>query len=129
MIISLLIIHNYDRSSESISRVLHMATWDYFALRLPDFFRRSPKVLNEAIMTEINDLVQEFWRTSSDGSIGASLFEMHRLFGILQKCIAEVCFDIVFVFLRLQLIKIYSPITFSIPPCRTFKSTTELESN
>ena len=77
-----------------------MATWDYFALRLPDLFRRSPKVLNEAITTDLNDLVQEFWRTSSDGSIGAFLFEMHRLHEILHKCIGvlEVCFDIVFFF-------------------------------
>ena len=30
-------------------------------------------------MTDINDIVQEFWRTSSDGAIGASFFEMFRL--------------------------------------------------
>ena len=35
-------------------------------------------------MTDINDLVQEFLRTSSRGAVGASLFEMRRLYGILE---------------------------------------------
>jgi hypothetical protein len=58
MIFSLLIIHNHDRTS-SITRVLHTTTWDYFTSRLPDRFSHSPKVVKEAIMTDINDLVQE----------------------------------------------------------------------
>ena len=41
-------------------------------------------------MTDINDLVQEFWRTSSDGAVGAALFEMRRLYEILEKCYLEV---------------------------------------
>lgn len=48
-------------------------------------------------MTDINDLVQEFWRTSSDGAIGASFFEMFRLLEILKNgfnCL-KVCFNIV----------------------------------
>ena len=51
-------------------------------------------------MSDINDLVQEFWRTSSDEAIEASFFEMRRLLKILQQCIhlLEVCFDIVSVF-------------------------------
>ena len=51
-------------------------------------------------MTDINDLVQEFWRTSSDGAIEASFFEMRRLLEILRNCIGvlDVCFDIVSVF-------------------------------
>ena len=50
-------------------------------------------------MTDINDLVQDFWRTSSDGAI-ASFFEIRRLFEILQKCfgVLKVCFDVVHVF-------------------------------
>ena len=48
-------------------------------------------------MTDINDLVQEFWRTSSDRDIGASIFAMRRLFEILETC-SEVCVDIVSVF-------------------------------
>ena len=77
----------------SITRVLHTTTWDYFTSRLPDRFNRSPKLVKEAIMTDINDLVQEFWKTSSNRDIGASFFAMRRLFIIL-----EVCFDIISVF-------------------------------
>ena len=40
-------------------------------------------------MTDINDLVQDFWRTSSD--VEPSFFAMHRLLEILQGCL-EVCF-------------------------------------
>ena len=36
-------------------------------------------------MTDINDLVQEFWRTSSDGAVGAPFFEMRRLYEILEE--------------------------------------------
>ena len=42
-------------------------------------------------MTDIDDLVQEFWRTSSD--FEPSFFAMRRLLEILQGCL-EVCFDI-----------------------------------
>ena len=44
-------------------------------------------------MTDINDLVQELWRTSNDGGVGVPFFEMRRLFEILQKCFdnLEVC--------------------------------------
>ena len=38
-------------------------------------------------MTDINDLVQEFWRTSSDRAVGASFFEMRRLYEILEGCL------------------------------------------
>ena len=78
-------------------RVLHTATWDYFASRLSERFSRSPQVVKEAIMTDINNLVQEFRRTSRD--IGESLFAMRRLFEILQKCFGIwVCFNIITVF-------------------------------
>ena len=51
-------------------------------------------------MRDINDLVQEFWRLSSDGAVGASFFAMYRLHGILKECldISEVCFDIISIF-------------------------------
>ena len=79
----------------SITRVLHTSTWDFFTFRLPIRFSRSPKVVKEAIMTGINDLVQEVWRTSesNDGADGASFFAMRRLHEIL-----EVCFDIISIF-------------------------------
>jgi hypothetical protein len=88
MIVSLLIIYNYDRMS--ITRVLHPETWVYFTSSLPDLFNRSPEEIKEAIMTDIDDLVQEFWRTSSDRDIGSSFFAMRRLFDILETC-SEVC--------------------------------------
>ena len=95
--------NNYDRTP-SITRALHTTTWDYFTSHLPDRFGRSPKVVKESIMTDINDLVQEFWRTSSDGAVEASFFEMRRLLEILQECFddLEVRF-VIFPFLRLPL--------------------------
>ena len=76
----------YDRRS-SFTRVLHAATWDYFTLYLPDHFIRSPKVVKKTIMTDINDLVQEFWRASIDGANGEHIFAMCRLREILQRCL------------------------------------------
>ena len=95
MIFSLLINHNHDRMS-SITRVLRTATWDFFTSRLPDRFIRSPKIVKEVIMTDINDFVQESWRTSSDGAVKASFFAMRRLLGILQDCFnnLDVCFAV-----------------------------------
>ena len=92
MTFRLFIIHNHDRVS-SIDRVLHTATWDYFTLRLPGHFNYSSKVVKEAIMTDIYDLVQEFWRTSSDETVGAFFFAMRHLFEILERCFEtlEVC--------------------------------------
>ena len=51
-------------------------------------------------MTDINDLVQEFWRNSSDGVVGQSFFEMRRLLEILRDYFnnLKVCFDIISVF-------------------------------
>ena len=84
--------------SSSITRVLHTTTWGYFTQYLRDRFISSPKVVKEAIMTDINDLVQEFW-TSSDGADGASFIAMRRLLEILHGCLGfgKVCFDIIFV--------------------------------
>ena len=101
MISSLLAIHNHDRMS-SITRVLHTTTWFYFTSRLPVRFFNSPKEVKEAIMTDINDLVQEFWRTPNDGAVGTSFFAMRRLFEILQWYFICVFFYIISV-LRLTL--------------------------
>jgi hypothetical protein len=87
IIFNLLIIHCHDRMSFT-TRVLHTTTWDYFTSCLPDRFGRSPKPVKEAIMTDINDLLQEFCDSSSD--VGAS-FAMRRLLEILETCL-EVCF-------------------------------------
>ena len=48
-------------------------------------------------MTDINNLVKEFRRTSCD--IGASLFAMRLFFEILRDCFGIlVCFDIITIF-------------------------------
>ena len=91
VIFYLLIIHNHDRMS-SITQVLHTATWNYLTLCLPSRFFRSPKVVKEVIMTDINDLVQEFCRILSD--VEASFFGMRCLLEILQQ-LSKVCFDII----------------------------------
>ena len=54
-------------------------------------------------MTDINNLVQEFSMTSSDGAVGASFYAMLRLLSILQGCFdyLEVCL-ILYPFLRLS---------------------------
>ena len=114
MIFRLLIIHNHDRVS-STTRVIHSATWEYFTSQawLPDRFIRSPREVREAIMTDITDLVQMSWRTSSDGAFGASFFALFYLLKILQECfdiLEKVCFDISIAVLGLpstSLIKIY----------------------
>ena len=51
-------------------------------------------------MTDINDLVQEFWGTSSEGVLEESFFAMRRLLEILQSCFnkLEVCFDSISIF-------------------------------
>ena len=95
MIFSLLIIHNHHSMSSSITRVLRTTTWDYISSNLPECFNNSPKVVKEAIITDIDDLVEEFRTTSSD--VGASFFAMRRLLDILQD-ILDVCFDIISIF-------------------------------
>ena len=79
-------------------RVLHTENWVNFTSQLPRRFFCSSIVLMEVIVTDINDLVQDFWRTriSHDGNVGAPFCAMLHLFEILQGCcdILKVCFDI-----------------------------------
>ena len=51
-------------------------------------------------MTDIDALVEEFWRTLTDGAVGVSFFKMRRLLEILKQCLnmSEVCFVIIPVF-------------------------------
>ena len=82
----------------STTRVLHTTTWDlFFTSILPVHFCFSSKEVMETIMEDINDLVKDVWRTSRDGTVGASLVAMRRLFEILQICF-EVCFYIISIF-------------------------------
>ena len=89
--------------SSSTPRILHTTTWVYFTGSLVVYFIRSAKVVREDIMTDINNLVQEFSMTSSDGAVGASFYAMLRLLSILQGCFdyLEVCL-ILYPFLRLS---------------------------
>ena len=66
-------------------------------LFLPSRFSHSPKVVKEAIWTDIHDLVEDFWMTSCDGAVRASFFAMRRLLEILQRFfgILGVYFDII----------------------------------
>ena len=58
-------------------------------------------------MTDINDLVQEFW-TSSNGAVGTSFFAMRRLLGSLQKGYElVVCFAFFATAVAVELITIY----------------------
>ena len=88
-------VYSHDRTS-SITRV-HTTTWDYFSGSLAYRFTGSSEVIMGEIMTDINDLVQEFW-TSSNEAVGPSFFAMRRLLGILQKGFELV---VCFAFLRL----------------------------
>ena len=74
----------------SITRVLHTATLGYFTDRLAVRFIRSPNVVKEGIMADINDLVQEFRMSSRYGAVGESFVAMCCLLKIFQ-----VCFDII----------------------------------
>ena len=81
----------------SITRIPHTTTWDYLIKSLADRFIRSPKVVKEEIMTDVSNLVQEFWTTLSDGAVEDKFFAMRRLLEILQRCFhfLEVRFDII----------------------------------
>ena len=110
MIFGLLIIHNHGRKSP-ITRVPR-ATWRFFISYIPDHNFNSPKVVKKAIMTDINDLVQEFWRTSSEGAVGESFFEMRRLYEILEVYLKVSLYSSVFALPSTWLI--------IIPPSGTF---------
>ena len=105
-IFSFLIIHTRDRTP-SIT-CLHTKTLYYFKQSLAEHFIRSPKVMEEEIMTDINDLLQEFW-TSSNGAVETSFFAMRSscLLGILKICFdilmndILVCFDVIIIIWRL----------------------------
>ena len=53
--------------------------------------------MKEVIIIEINDFVQEFWRTSSNGAVdsesSSNFFALRRLLDILQESLdfLEVC--------------------------------------
>ena len=74
----------------SINRVLHTTTWSYFTEHLAVRFFRSPNVVKEEIMADVNGLVQEFRMSSRNGAFRESFVTMCRLGDIFR-----VCFDII----------------------------------
>ena len=120
-------IHNHHRVS-SITRSLHTVTWVYFTSCLPDIFSRSPIGVKEAIMTDINDFVEEFSGTSSDQAVWASCFALCRLFEFLQRCSEIlVCFSILVTAVNLTDVKIIRRQQFSstISPSQTLMAESE----
>ena len=97
---NLLIIHDHDRRS-SIIPVLRAATWSFFASHLPSHFSYSPKLVKEAIMADINGLMQDSWKTSDCNEAGRkSYLAMWHLLDVLQEClyIFDVRFNLISVF-------------------------------
>ena len=98
-IFSFLIIPSHDRTS-SITRV-HTTIWGYFTKSLAHRFIDSPKVVKEEIMTDINDLMQEFWTSHNGaGGPGTSFFPMRSncLLEILQRCLGSLLYNVMVCF-------------------------------
>jgi hypothetical protein len=55
-------------------------------------FIDSPKLVKDAIMTDINNLVEEFWKISSCGVVDVFFIAMHCLLQILQVCSDTISF-------------------------------------
>ena len=89
ILVSQLYIQDRNRIS-STTRFPRRATWHYFEAYLPDYFMCCSNVVKDAITTDINDLMQQFWRTSTDG-LDIFCPAICRLREILQ-----VCLDIMF---------------------------------
>ena len=87
--------HNYNFRIPvtTLGRLPHSKTWDYFKSHLAVYFIHSPKIVKDVIMTDINNLVQEFWKISSDGAVDVFFPPMGCLMRILK-----VCLDIIFIF-------------------------------
>ena len=86
ILVSQLDIQDRNRIS-SATRFPHRATWHYFKSYLPAHFMRCPKVVKDAITTDINDLMQQFWRISTDEAVDIFSLAMCRLREILQACL------------------------------------------
>ncbi|KAF8815804.1 hypothetical protein BYT27DRAFT_7155408 [Phlegmacium glaucopus] len=66
------------------TRLPHSATWDYVKFHLPPRFIKSPKLVKDAIMTDIDELMQEFCKISSSGAVDVFLTAMLCLMWILK---------------------------------------------
>ncbi|KAF8801464.1 hypothetical protein BYT27DRAFT_7147456 [Phlegmacium glaucopus] len=78
----------------STTRLPHSATWDYVTSHLPRRFIASPKQVRDAIMTNINELTQEFWKISNSGAVDVFFPAMFCLMRILKKDVKETKSDL-----------------------------------
>ena len=92
-------IQNYDRIP-STQLLLHGKTWAHIKTYLPDDFIHCPEVVRDAIMMDIDNLLQEFWKTSNVGAVDVQCFTSIRL--LLD--ILSVCLNITFSRLQLTLL-------------------------
>ncbi|KAF8816498.1 hypothetical protein BYT27DRAFT_7182054 [Phlegmacium glaucopus] len=69
----------------STTRLPHSATWGYVKFHLPSRFIASPKLVKDAIMTDINELTQEFWEISNTGAVDVFFTAMLCLMWILER--------------------------------------------
>ncbi|KAF8816499.1 hypothetical protein BYT27DRAFT_7182055 [Phlegmacium glaucopus] len=74
-------------------RLPHSKTWDYIKFHLPWRFGASPKLIRDAIMTDINGLTQEFWKISNSGVVDVFLPAMLCLAQILNSSRSGVIND------------------------------------
>ncbi|KAF8816521.1 hypothetical protein BYT27DRAFT_7182095 [Phlegmacium glaucopus] len=58
--------------THSTTRLPHSATWRYIDIHIPRRFIGSPKLVRDTIMTDINQLTQEFRKISSSGAVDIS---------------------------------------------------------
>ncbi|KAF8816531.1 hypothetical protein BYT27DRAFT_7154580 [Phlegmacium glaucopus] len=78
---------------QSTTRLPHSATWGYVKFHLPWRFIKSPKPVKDAIIMDINELAQEFWKISNHGAFGVFFSAMLCLMGILEKIVSLVTND------------------------------------
>ena len=80
-------IQKYDRIPSTKLR-LHGKTWDHIKTYLPDDFIHCPEVVRDAIMMDIDNLLQEFWKTADIGAVDVRRFTLIRLLlDILRVCL------------------------------------------
>ncbi|KAF8816522.1 hypothetical protein BYT27DRAFT_7154559 [Phlegmacium glaucopus] len=79
--------------THSTTRLPHSATWYYVQSHLPWHFIESPKRVRDAIMMDINELIQEFWKISNNGAIGVFFTAMLCLMWGLEAIMSPATDD------------------------------------
>ena len=78
------LIRSYDRIPPN--RIPHSETWAYFKKHLAGYLISPTTLVTDAIMTDLHDLVQEFWTISGGGvvTVDVSFTAMCCLLAIFQ---------------------------------------------